>query len=283
MAKGNRPDPLMVNRLRSPLLNEFMVGQELKSELMDIAQEIKARYIAKVPKEKGKLAASVRIRPFKSKQSRDHRWNVDVTIGGIMGVDYADDIEREYGVLASVLREMGYKTGDIVTGPRGKGAKDAPEPRPRERSRSERIADLKANPDPEVQKYARMVESFSSSRRKLDSQNTESDYFTLRQRTMEIQATKGSEISSIGYTVMRDYRGARILSGMRGYPSEMDGGRPRLTQEMMDERRGEMGGVTWEMRRQGVEGPAERGEPDPLSNYFSTDELRYFGRVVEGD
>lgn len=123
-------DPLEVNQLRGPLLDAVMKSPGMRADLMDVAREIRTRYIAKVPKDTGDLSRSVRIKPIRS-NSRDQRWNVDVTIGGVNGVDYADIIEAEYHVLSSVLRDMGYKVGDIVFGPRGKGAKDAPKP-PRE-------------------------------------------------------------------------------------------------------------------------------------------------------
>lgn len=130
MAKMEDIDPLQTRQLKGPLLDEVMQSAVMRSELMSVAREIRSRYIAKVPKDTGRLSQSVRIKAVRS-EKRDRRWMVDVTIGGVMGVDYADKIERRYHVLGDVLRSMGYDVGDIVYGPRGKGAKDAPKP-PRE-------------------------------------------------------------------------------------------------------------------------------------------------------
>lgn len=282
MALANRPDPLSVRNLRTPILTKYLESADLKAELMAVANEIKVRYISKVPKESGKLAQTVRVRPHKVPDAFGRRWNVDVTIGGIMGVDYADDVEARYGVLASVLREMGYKTGDYVRGPTGRGAKEAPS-KPAGTSRDEKLAQLRANPDPEVQKYVDRVERFravrfrSNDRYKLDSESAFTDYIKLRKSTMAVQAKLGNDAAAEGYSALRDFRGARIMSGLTGYPYE-NRSRPELTQELMNERTGEMGGVTWEMRQMGIESPYDRGEPDPLSNYFSADELRYYGR-----
>lgn len=284
MAK-NKPvsgnvDPLEVAQLRGPLLDQVMQSPAMRAELMDVAREIKSRYIAKVPKDTGRLAQTVRIKAFHS-NSRDRRWNVDLTIGGILGVDYADDIEAQYGTLASVLREMGYNTGDYVVGPRGKGAKQAPAKVARAFERQaadERMAQLKANPDPEVQKYLTQLEKFSKPGRDLNTSQIKAEYLTLRNSVFRVQAKYGNDASRPGYDAMRNYRGARMMIGLPGHPTERRGGQPYLDQDMMDERKGEMGGVTWEMRKAGIPSPYDLGKTDPLTNYFSEEELRYYGR-----
>lgn len=149
MAK-NKPvtgnvDNLQVNQLRGPLLDVVMRSAGMRAELMSVAREIKTRYAAKVPKDSGDLSRSVRIKAFRS-NSRDRRWNVDVTIGGVNGVDYAAFVEAEYGTLATVLREMGYNTGDYIIGPRGKGAKQIPE-KLLKALEEKRLKDQAENPD----------------------------------------------------------------------------------------------------------------------------------------
>lgn len=101
----------------------------------------------------------------------------------------------------------------------------------------------------------------------------------LRKSTLAVQAKLGNEAAEEGYSALRDFRGARILSGLRGAPDDSGS----LTQELMNERIGERGGVTWEMRQMGIESPYDRGEDDPLTNYFSAEELRSYGREPNGD
>lgn len=116
------------------MLNDFMVSMDLKMALMAIGNEVKRRYIAKAHYDSGKLARSARVTAHRSKTHPDKRWYVDFTVGGTRDVDYADDVERKYGTLASVLRDMGYNTGDVVFGPTGRGAKSVPtEKAPEER------------------------------------------------------------------------------------------------------------------------------------------------------
>lgn len=278
-------DNLIVRNLRGPLLDQVMQSKIMRNELMNVAREIKTRYIAKVPKDTGALSKTVRIKPFRA-ETRDRRWYVDVTIGGIMGVDYADQIEAQYHVLGDVLRDMGYNVGDFVSGPRGRGAKETPDKIMRafqNKARDERMSELRASSDPQVQRYMTQLDKFSKPGRDLDTAAIKMEYMALRNSTLNVQAKYGNESARFGYDAMRDYRGARMMSGMSGHPMEMRGGRAQLDQEMMNERRGERGGVTWEMQQAGIQSPYDRGESDPLTNYFSDDELRYYGRDPDSE
>lgn len=208
-------DRLIMNQLRPPLLNDFMQSARLRDSLMGIGKEIKARYISKVPKESGRLAQTVRVKAKKSYEHPDRRWYVDVNIGGIMGVDYADDIEREYGILASVLREMGYNTGDVVSGPRGRGAKEAP-PKPVRRtakSADERQAESKARPEesisasmsPGYNRLAEFIDAKMRPGRRYGSKAYQADYEELKRITQEVEEQYGPLEASVGKYAIGTY------------------------------------------------------------------------------
>lgn len=96
--------------LHAPLLDEFMVSRELYAELMAIGNQIKAGYVARVPRDTGDLASTARVTMHRSKEFRDKRWEAEFAVGNAR-VDYADDVEAESHPLAETLRAMGY---DVV-------------------------------------------------------------------------------------------------------------------------------------------------------------------------
>lgn len=122
-------DPLSTRNLRGPLLNEYYGSAQQRQDVMAIAEEIKRRYLAALGKhnDTGNLARSAKVTAHRSAGHQDRRYEAEFSVGGGR-VDYADDIEREYHLLANVLREMGYNTGDRVDGPQGKIAPAHREP-----------------------------------------------------------------------------------------------------------------------------------------------------------
>lgn len=208
------PDNLIVRTLRPPMLNEVMGSGGMRDYLWDIAQEIKARYIAKVPKDKGKLAATARLKAFRSTKHPDRRWMVDFTVGGIMGVDYADDVEREFGTLASVLRDMGYNIGDVVTGPTGRKAKDAPPKKVRttvsadEKSAMAK-ADLSAKIDEGYAKMSEAVDRVMRPGRRYGSKAYNADIEELRKTVAQIEEQYGPIAAGVGKTAIASYEAMR--------------------------------------------------------------------------
>lgn len=200
-------DPLQVAQLRGPLLDSVMQSAGMRAELMSIAREIKARYIAKVPKDTGALSQSVRIKALRA-NSRDKRWNVDVTIGGVMGVDYADRIEAQYHVLGDVLRSMGYNVGDMVTGPRGRGAKEAPPPKSK----------VKFGTAEGYNKLAEFVDRMQRPGRRVGSKSYDADYESLQKLTREIEDQYGPEQAAIGKIALSSYEALREAKGLSREP-----------------------------------------------------------------
>ena len=207
-------DNLLVGQLRGPLLDRVMQSQIMRNELMNVAREIKTRYIAKVPKDTGALSKTVRIKPFRA-ETRDRRWYVDVTIGGIMGVDYADKIEAQYHVLGGVLRDMGYNVGDFVYGPRGKGAKEAPD-RPKKRA-SKNSMDASISSDG-YSKLAAFVDKIQRPGRRLGSKAYDADYESLQKLTQEVEDQYGRDQAAVGRMFLSAYEQMREAKGMSREP-----------------------------------------------------------------
>lgn len=280
MTQPQGEDRLLLGQLRSPMLNEFMVSADLRMALMSVGNEIKRRYIAKAHYDSGKLARSARVTAHRSKTHADKRWYVDFTVGGTRDVDYADDVERKYGTLASVLRDMGYNTGDLVFGPTGRGAKSVP----KEKAPEEQLAEAKADMGTRegYNRLAARVDKLQKPGRQVNSAATAKEYQALVNETLRVQAEFGDEQSRIGWTALETFRALRAAKGLPPDPRREFNG-DSLTQEMINERKGQRGGVTWEMRRRGIQSPYDRGEPDPLSNYFTPQELARYGRDANGD
>lgn len=129
---------------------------------------------------------------------------------------------------------------------------------------------------------AKLVEYIGrlDSTRKLDSLAARQSYDTLLRRTLAVQAEQGHDAAQAGYASLRKFRERRADEGFAAHPDDTRGA-PQLTQERINERIGERGGVTWEMRKLGIEAPEDRGEIDPLTNYFTDEELIAFGRDPE--
>lgn len=197
-------DPLEVNQLRGPLLDGVMKSPGMRAELMKVAQEIKTRYIAKVPKDTRALSKSVRIKALRS-NSRDKRWNVDVTIGGVNGVDYAAFVEAEFGTLAAVLRDMGYNVGDFVYGPRGKGAKSAP-------------AKASFGTSEGYNKLADFIDKMQRPGRRVGSKSYDADYERLQKLTQEIEDQYGSQEAQVGKVALSIYETRREAMGLPREP-----------------------------------------------------------------
>ena len=100
-------------RLENPMLDDFYKSGELKAEVVAVAEEIKARYLTKLSahNQTGNLARSAKVTTHRSKIHPDKRWEAEFSVGGGK-LDYADDLEVKYGLLASVLNDMGYFQGD---------------------------------------------------------------------------------------------------------------------------------------------------------------------------
>jgi hypothetical protein len=266
------------------MLNQLMVCGELRTILMGIGNEIKRRYIAKARYDSGKLARSARVTAHRSKTHIDKRWYVDFTVGGTREVDYADDVEAKYGTLAEVLREMGYNVGDIVTGPTGRGAKSVPTGKAPEERLAEAKADMGMGASV-AEGYSRLVsrvDRLQRPGRQVDSAATAREYQALVNETLRVQAEFGDDQSRVGWTALETFRALRAAKGLPPDPRR-EFNRDQLTQDMINERIGQRGGVTWEMRKRGSQSPYDRGEPDPLSNYFSPQELARYGLDDNGE
>lgn len=128
MSEGPHIDNLSTRNLRSPILNEYFGSAIQKGDVGAIAQEVMRRYLAKLSKhnDTGRLASTAKVTYHRVPGFADKRWEAEFSVGGGR-VDYADDLEREYHLLSSVLREMGYNKGDGGGGgPTGRARQVAP-------------------------------------------------------------------------------------------------------------------------------------------------------------
>lgn len=125
---ANEPDidPLELDDLRPPLLTELMKSMLMKAELAAVANEIKHRYLAKYNAQArftGNLGSTAKVKSRKYPGRYGWRWEADFEVGGPKA-PYVVEVEAEHHLLAQVLRDLGYFTGDMrVVGP--------PNPRPR--------------------------------------------------------------------------------------------------------------------------------------------------------
>lgn len=111
-------DRLDVSQLRGPLLNDYYGSALQKADVMVIAEEIKRRHLAKIPTDTGNLRSTAKVSAHRSTEHPDRRWEAEYSIGGPRA-DYIVPLEDEHHWLDQTLREMGFYTGDIVSGPTG--------------------------------------------------------------------------------------------------------------------------------------------------------------------
>lgn len=97
--------------LQSPMLDDFMRSRELYADLMAIGNQIKAGYVARVPRDTSALAATARVTMHKSTIFKDRRWEAEFSAGNA-AVDYASIVEERDHPLGETLRAMGY--GDVM-------------------------------------------------------------------------------------------------------------------------------------------------------------------------
>ncbi len=112
------PDPLEVRNLRTGILDPYMGSQQQRADVVALAEEVRRRYVAKVPKDSGNLASTARVVAKRSPDHVDRRYSADFEVGGPRA-DYAAALEAREHILAQVLRDMGYAIGDLASGPRG--------------------------------------------------------------------------------------------------------------------------------------------------------------------
>jgi hypothetical protein len=127
---GPHIDRLLLSQLRSPMLNEAMRSSAMRDEVLDIAEEIKTRWQAKIPKDSGNLRSTATTRAFRSPEYEDRRWVAEFSAGGPRA-PYAPMVEAETHALAEVLRDMGYGGsvgGTDRSGPTGRVAPEQREP-----------------------------------------------------------------------------------------------------------------------------------------------------------
>jgi hypothetical protein len=117
--KGYHVDRLDVSTLRGPLLDSYYGSALQRADVMAIAEEIKRRHLAKLPSDTGNLKSTARVSAHRSKEHRDRRYEAEYSIGGPRA-DYIVPLEDEHHWLDETLREMGFYTGDIVSGPTGR-------------------------------------------------------------------------------------------------------------------------------------------------------------------
>ena len=116
---GDVQDFLVVRNLRGPLLDDYYGSPIQKEDVLEIAREVSRRYLAKVPRETGNLASTARVSAHRSRVHRDRRWEAEFSVGGPRA-PYVVAVEEGQHILARVLAEMGFFTGDVVTGPGGR-------------------------------------------------------------------------------------------------------------------------------------------------------------------
>lgn len=116
--KASHIDSLEVGRLRGPLLDDYYGSAIQRQDVMQVAEEIKRRHLAKLPSQTGNLRSTARVTAHRSREHRDRRYEAEYSIGGPRA-PYIVPLEDEHHYLDQVLREMGFYTGDIVSGPTG--------------------------------------------------------------------------------------------------------------------------------------------------------------------
>jgi len=143
-------DFLLTGQLRGPLLDDYYGSLNQKADVLAIAEEIKRRYLAKVPRDSGNLASTAHVSAHRSKDNPDRRWEAEFEVGGPRA-PYVLEIEADQHILNNVLREMGYRTGDMVSGPTGRlpTAKKVPKaPQGQSAEESEAVARRREAGDP---------------------------------------------------------------------------------------------------------------------------------------
>lgn len=109
MAHGPNVDHLELD-LESPMLDDVMRSPEMYAAVKAVANEIKAGYVTRVPRDTGDLSSTARVTMHKSRLHRDKRWEADFEVGNSR-VDYADEVEARDHPLGETLAAMGY---DVV-------------------------------------------------------------------------------------------------------------------------------------------------------------------------
>jgi hypothetical protein len=107
-------DTLITRSLRAPMLTELLNGQGMKAELGAVAHEIMRRWVAKFPKESGNAVSTAKVTYHRRKTKYDNRWEAEFSAGG-RRAPYVAIVEAEEHILAQVLRDMGFNTGDSRT------------------------------------------------------------------------------------------------------------------------------------------------------------------------
>lgn len=230
MAALTDVDRLLLSQLRSPMLTELMVSMQMKAEMDGVAEEIKRRWLAKVPKETGNLASTARVTSHRSTVMRDKRWESEFSFGGPRA-PYAPEVEARDHALAQVLREMGYFVGDIrmVAKPR-----DVRPPTPA-KSAEEHRAEQKASPLPhstnvfdeatlvrskESQSLLDQADALNRPGRRIGSKARDADYAALRSAVAAFdQGLPGAqEATQVASSALAQYRLLREARGLTGEP-----------------------------------------------------------------
>lgn len=188
-------DALEVGRLRGPLLDDYYGSEIQKRDVMAIAEEIKRRHLAKLPSETGNLRSTAQVRARRSPGHRDRRWDAEYSIGGPRA-DYIVPLEDEHHYLDATLREMGFYTGDIVSGPTGKIAARDRAPQPAERQQASGTAD-------DYNRQAEIVDRIQQPRRRPGSAAMERDVAELRDTMAQIESRGGD--TSLGRNALASY------------------------------------------------------------------------------
>lgn len=134
-------DNLDLSQLKAPLLNDYYGSAIQREDVAKIANEIMRRHLAKLPSETGNLKSTARVATRRSAGYRDGRWEAEYSVGGPRA-DYIVPLEDEHHYLDQVLREMGFRTGDIVNGPTGRIPASEKSPAPVVVAHAEREADV---------------------------------------------------------------------------------------------------------------------------------------------
>lgn len=125
MVNVRHVDRLDISDLAGPLLNDYYGSAIQREDVIKIAEEIRKRHVAKLPRRTGNLDATAKVTTHRSSAHPDRRYEAEYSIGGPQA-PYIVPLEDEHHYLDEVLREMGFYTGDIVHGPTGKVANNRP-------------------------------------------------------------------------------------------------------------------------------------------------------------
>jgi hypothetical protein len=153
--------------------------------------------VAKFPKETGRAVSTAKVTYHRRRTVYDNRWEAEFSAGGARA-PYVVDVEAEQHILAQVLRDMGYNTGDF---------RRVEAPRTPAKSVDEHVAEQRARPDQPVQKQAAEQQDRQQSQRQANvvsrRERAGSYFVTAGERQYRVQQLR---TDTPGYGVEHNWR-----------------------------------------------------------------------------